>query len=85
MSWRAAPGEQIAAGRLRVDAAKAIAKLREYQLVDRTAWILEAIRAAVASNATSIELQGDSNDVWLSWRGEPWPSRSTTWVRWCEA
>jgi hypothetical protein len=73
VSWRAAPGEQIATGRLRVDAAKAIAKLREYQLVDRTAWILEAIRAAVASSATRVELQGDSNDVWLSWDGEPWP------------
>lgn len=73
MTLRPAPGAQLAAGRLRVDATKAIAKLREYQLVDRTAWILEAIRAAVAAGATAIDLQGDSNDVWLSWAGVPWP------------
>jgi hypothetical protein len=71
---RAAPGPQLSVGRLRVDAAKAIAKLREYQLADRTAWILEAIRAAVAANATRIELRGDANDVWLSWEGAAWPA-----------
>jgi hypothetical protein len=70
---RAAPGPQLSVGRLRVDAAKAIAKLREYQLVDRTAWVLEAIRAAVASGATRIDLRGDANDVWLSWDGPVWP------------
>lgn len=72
MSRRASPGEQLSAGRLRVDAARAIAKLREYQLADRTAWILEAIRAAVASGATRVLLRGDANDVWLCWDGEPW-------------
>jgi hypothetical protein len=69
---RAAPGPQLSVGRLRVDAAKAIAKLREYQLADRTAWVLEAIRAAVASGATKIELRGDANDVWLAWHGSAW-------------
>ncbi|HEU4615547.1 MAG TPA: hypothetical protein VFS15_25810, partial [Kofleriaceae bacterium] len=72
---RAAPGPQLATGRVRVDAARAIAKLREYQLADRNAWVLEAIRAAVAARATRIELRADANDVWLSWRGEPWPDR----------
>ncbi len=71
---RAPPGPQLAVGRLRVDAARAIAKLREYQLADRTAWILEAIRAAVAARATEIELRGDANDVWLAWHGDPWPA-----------
>jgi hypothetical protein len=70
---RAAPGPQLSSGRLRVDAGKAIAKLREYQLADRSAWVLEAIRAAVAAKATRIELSGDTNDVWLAWDGEPWP------------
>src|SRR5688572_7464842 len=70
---RAAPGPQLGSGRLRVDAGRAIAKLREYQLADKTAWVLEAIRAAVASHATHIALSGDANDVWLEWRGEPWP------------
>ncbi|MBA3458141.1 MAG: hypothetical protein H0T42_33985, partial [Deltaproteobacteria bacterium] len=71
MTLRPPPGPQVSVGRLRVDAARAIVKLREYQLVDRTAWVLEAIRAAVASGATSIELRGDSNDVWLQWAGAP--------------
>jgi len=69
---RAAPGPQLSAGRLRVDAARAIAKLREYQLAVRAAWVLEAIRAAVAAGATRISLTGDTNDLWLAWDGEPW-------------
>ncbi|HEV7555050.1 MAG TPA: hypothetical protein VGO00_06345, partial [Kofleriaceae bacterium] len=68
-----APGPQLSVGRLRVDAARAIAKLRDYQLADRTTWILEGVRAAVASGATSIDVQGDSNDVWLRWQGPVWP------------
>jgi hypothetical protein len=72
VSRRAAPGPQLSTGRLRVDAARAIAKLREYQLAVRAAWVLEAIRAAVASGATRISLTGDTNDLWLSWDGEPW-------------
>ncbi len=71
---RAAPGPQLATGRLRVDAARAIAKLREYRLAHRPAWVLEAIRAAVAAGATRISLTGDTNDLWLAWDGEPWPA-----------
>jgi hypothetical protein len=70
---RPAPGPQLGAGRVRVDAARAIAKLREYQLADRTAWVLEAIRAGVAAGATALELRGDANDIWLAWRGPPLP------------
>lgn len=71
---RAAPGTQVSQGRLRVDAARALKKLREYQLADPAAWVLEGIRAAVASGATKIELRGDSNDIWLGWHGTPWDS-----------
>lgn len=74
MSLRAPPGIQLSTGRLRVDAARAIVKLREYQLVDRMAWVLEAIRGAVALGATTIELTGDANDVWLRWTGTPLPA-----------
>ncbi|MEJ7604210.1 MAG: hypothetical protein WKG01_40470 [Kofleriaceae bacterium] len=69
---RPPPGPQLSSGRLRVDAARAIAKLREYQLANRAAWVLEAIRAAVASGAQAISVHGDANDLWLSWTGEPW-------------
>lgn len=70
---KAPPGPQLSTGRVRVDAARAIAKLREYQLADRSAWVLEGIRAAVASGAKHIDVSADSNDVWLAWEGEPWP------------
>ena len=66
------PGPQLSSGRLRVDAGRAIKKLREYQLADRSAWILEAVRAAVAGRATTIRVEGDANDVWLSWDGPAW-------------
>lgn len=79
MSLRPAPpGASLATGRLRVDAARAIAKLREYQLADRHAWVLEAIRAAVAGGATRIELRGDADDVWLGWTGPVWPASDVT-------
>ncbi len=78
MTRPAAPGPRVGGGRIRVDAARAIAKLREYQLVERAAWVLEGIRAAVAARATDIVLDGDSNDIWLSWRGEPWPAEDLT-------
>ena len=74
----AAPGPRVGGGRVRVDAARAIAKLREYQLVERAAWVLEGIRAGVAGRATDITLAGDANDIWLSWRGEPWPEADLT-------
>jgi hypothetical protein len=66
------PGPQLSSGRLRVDAGRAIKKLREYQLADRSAWILEAVRAAVAGRATTIRVDGDANDIWLSWEGPAW-------------
>lgn len=71
---RPPPGQQVAAGRIRVDATRALAKLRAYRLSDPTAWITEAIRAAVASGATRIALDGDADDVWLRWQGPAWPA-----------
>ncbi|MEO0324125.1 MAG: hypothetical protein AAF447_14280, partial [Myxococcota bacterium] len=63
------PGRQVATGTLRVDAGRAVAKLREYQLPDPSAWILEALRALVAAGATSVEVNGDADDLWLRARG----------------
>jgi hypothetical protein len=71
---RPPPGVQLSSGRIRVDAARAIAKLREYRLADPSAWILEAVRAAVGSGATRIALDGDADDVRLVWEGPAWPA-----------
>jgi hypothetical protein len=68
-----APGRRVATGRLRVDAGRAVAKLREYQLLERRLWILEALRGAVGAGAESIRVDADADDVWVSWEGEPPP------------
>ena len=68
---RSAPGRRVASGRLRVDAARAVAKLRDYQLLERRLWILEALRGAVGAGARSIRVDADADDVWVSWDGEP--------------
>ena len=75
-SHRPPPGPALASGHVRVDAGRAIAKLRAYRLSDPVHWILEAIRAAVATGATRIDLAGDADDLWLRWAGPPWPAES---------
>lgn len=72
MSLRAPPGPLVGAGRVRVDAARAVAKLRAFRLTDPAAWILEAVRAAVAGGASELELTADSDDLWLRWAGPAW-------------
>ncbi|GAB5542591.1 MAG: hypothetical protein SangKO_023510 [Sandaracinaceae bacterium] len=67
-------GTRVAAGRLRVDAARAVDKLRDYQLPDPTMWILEVIRAAVLAGAERIAVTGDGDDVRVAWRGPPIPA-----------
>lgn len=64
-----ADGTRVAVGRLRVDAARAVGKLREYQLPDPSAWVLEVVRAAVAFGATRVRVSGDADDVRVAWDG----------------
>ncbi|MCB9601190.1 MAG: hypothetical protein H6721_21020 [Sandaracinus sp.] len=63
-------GKRIGSGHLRVDAAKAIAKLRDYQLPDPLQWVLECFRGAVGLGAEAAFAWGDADDVWLAWRGK---------------
>ncbi len=62
-------GVKISSGRLRVDAARAVDKLREYQLPDPTAWVLEVVRAAIAFGASEVRVSGDADDVRVAWDG----------------
>lgn len=64
-------GVRVGGGRLRVDAARAVTKLREYQLPDPTLWTLEVVRAAVLLGATAIHIEADADDVWIGWEGPP--------------
>ncbi|MCA9620713.1 MAG: hypothetical protein KC731_16935, partial [Myxococcales bacterium] len=64
-------GKLIASGQFRVDAARAVEKLREHQLVDLHHYTHELARAAVASGAPRIDLDYDADDVHLVFAGEP--------------
>jgi hypothetical protein len=64
-------GVRVGGGRLRVDAARAVTKLREYQLPDPTMWTLEVVRAAVLLGATALYVEADADDVWIGWDGPP--------------
>ncbi|AKT36945.1 hypothetical protein [Chondromyces crocatus] len=61
----------VARGALRVDARRAVAKLREHLLVDLHLYLLELVRAAVAGGATHIALQSDADDVIVNFDGRP--------------
>lgn len=63
----------VSSGRIRVDAAKAMAKLREHLLVDLHDYALEIVRAAVASEAPRIDVAHDADDVTITWVGRPVP------------
>lgn len=63
----------VSSGRIRVDAAKAMAKLREHLLVDLHDYALEIVRAAVASEAPRIDVAYDADDVLIAWVGRPIP------------
>ena len=56
-------------GRIRVDARKAMAKLREHLLVDLHLYAVEAVRAAVLAGATRVDVTYDADDLIVTWDG----------------
>lgn len=72
MSTPTDDGRQIVArGRIRVDARRALAKLREHLLVDLHLYATEIARAAIASKATFLDIEYDVDDVILTFDGQP--------------
>ncbi|HRI62801.1 MAG TPA: hypothetical protein PK156_01140, partial [Polyangium sp.] len=61
----------VARGRIRVDARRALAKLREHLLVDLHLYATEIARAAIASKATTLDVDYDADDVLLTFDGHP--------------
>ncbi|WP_437724043.1 hypothetical protein [Sorangium sp. So ce861] len=61
----------VARGAIRVDARRAVQKLREHLLVDLDLYLLELVRAAAAGGATRIDLEYDADDVALTFDGAP--------------
>ncbi|HEV8320729.1 MAG TPA: hypothetical protein VG389_03890 [Myxococcota bacterium] len=64
----------VSRGRVKVDAARALQKLRDYRLADPHHYVLEILRAAVASGARVVRIRTDADDVELSFDGAPFPA-----------
>ncbi len=65
-----AGAQKVDAGHFRIDAQRALAKLRDHRLAEPHHYILELLRAAVAASATAVTLKIDANDVELAFDGE---------------
>lgn len=65
-------------GRIRVDARRAIEKLRAHQLLDLHLYLAEIARAAVAGGARTIDVRADADDVWIAFDGAPFAPRALT-------
>ncbi|HLM72194.1 MAG TPA: hypothetical protein VK459_05875, partial [Polyangiaceae bacterium] len=61
----------VARGKIRVDARRAVEKLREHLLVDLHLYTLEIARAAAAGGATWVDIGHDADEVSLTFDGEP--------------
>lgn len=65
-------GRQVVArGRIRVDARRALAKLREHLLIDLHLYATEIARSAVAAKAKTLDIDYDVDDVILTFDGVP--------------
>ncbi len=61
----------VARGAVLVDPRAAIEKLRMFLLAEPGWYVLELLRVAVLSGATQLEIENDSNDLVLTFDGEP--------------
>lgn len=62
-------GEVVARGKIKVDARKALHKLRDHMLVDLHLWSTEIARVAMALGATFLHVDWDADDVVLTFDG----------------
>ncbi|HSO38270.1 MAG TPA: hypothetical protein VLT33_37335, partial [Labilithrix sp.] len=66
-----APPTIVARGKIKVDARKAIRKLRDHLLVDLHLYGCEIARVAVARGATRLDITWDADDVVFTFDGRP--------------
>jgi hypothetical protein len=66
-----AEGKVVSRGKIRVDARRAVAKLREHMLLDLHSYALEVVRCAAAGSAAQIDVTYDADDVVITWPGPP--------------
>ena len=66
-----AGAEQVEKGHFRLDWERALDKIKRFQLTDPHRYVLEIVQAAVASDATRIDVTTDSDDVIFEFDGAP--------------
>ena len=62
-------GRVLKKGKIRVDARKAITKLRDHLLVDLHLYAVELVRAAVLAGASRVDVTFDVDDVIIAFDG----------------
>ena len=68
-----AGGAKVAEGHFRVDAQSALERLKHHRFTEPSHWVLEVLRAAVASKAKHVRVRTDADDVEVGFDGEPFP------------
>lgn len=63
----------VARGSIRVDARRAVEKLREHLLLDLRSYPQEIVRAAVAGRATAVDVRHDAELLAITFDGDPLP------------
>lgn len=66
-------GEKVAEGRFRIDAKRALERLKDHRFADPSHWVLEVLRAAALSGAKKVEVRTDADDVEVTFDGKPFP------------
>lgn len=64
-------GEKVTQGRIRVDSARALERLRKFRFAEPAHWVLEVLRAAALSDATNVSVRTDADDVHVTFDGRP--------------
>jgi hypothetical protein len=75
------PPSIVARGKIKVDARRAIAKLRDHLLVDLHLYATEIARVAVALGATKLAVEWDADDVVLDFDGRALPATAAARAR----
>ncbi len=63
-------GSTVSSGVFRVDAKRALAKLRAFRLAEPHHWVLEILRAASSAKARSVDVKSDTDDIIIRFDGK---------------
>ena len=68
--------EKVSEGRIRIDSARALQRLKDFRFAEPSHWVLEVLRAAALSGAKTVTVRTDADDVEVSFDGKPFPPDS---------